>query len=40
MPELSTVWFWLVAVLVAVFAALIPAVGAYRVDAGELLDAR
>jgi len=36
----AELWIPLVAVLVAVFAALIPAVGAYRVDAGELLDAR
>ena len=33
-------WIPLLAALVAVLAALIPAVGAYRVDAGELLNTR
>ena len=33
-------WIQLLAALVAVLAALIPAVGAYRVDAGELLNTR
>jgi len=36
----AELWIPLLAVLVAMLAALIPAVGAYRVEAGELLDAR
>ena len=36
----AEVWIPLVAVLVAVLAALMPALGAYRADAGELLNTR